>query len=111
MLALTPPALQGVMLDTMHDAYFEEGRDIGNLDTLVEIAAEIGLDRTTIAEQLAGDAMRDEVLSEVVGARQLGVTGVPCYVYDRAFSVSGAQPASVLLRGMHLAEEQALAVR
>lgn len=111
LVALTPPALQGVMLDALHDAYFEEGRDIGNLETLVEIAAQIGLDRATIAEQLVGHLMRDEVISEVAAARHIGITGVPSFVFDRAFSVSGAQPASVLLRGMHLAEEQALAVR
>jgi predicted DsbA family dithiol-disulfide isomerase len=111
LMALTPPAMQGMMLDALHQAYFEDGRDIGDRDTLVAIAATVGLNRTTTAAQLAGDTKRDEVLSAVAEVRQLGITGVPFFVFDRAISASGAQPAAVLRRGMHLAEEQALAVR
>ena len=110
-MALTSPAVQGMTLGALHQAYFEDGRDIGKLNTLADIAATVGLSRTAIAAQLAGDAKRDEVLNAVDEARRLGITGVPFFVFDRALSAAGAQPAAVLLRGMRLAEEQALAVR
>lgn len=111
LLALTPPALQGMMLDALHQAYFEDGRDIGDPPTLVDLAVAVGLDRATFTAQLAGDAAQAEVQAKVAEARQLGITGVPFFIFDNAISASGAQPAAVLLEGMRLAEERALAVR
>lgn len=111
LLALIPPAFQGTMLDALHQAYFEDGRDIGNPATLADLAVAVGLDRATITAQLAGDEGLDEVRAAAAEARQLGITGVPFFIFDNAITATGAQPAAVLLDGMRMAEERALAVR
>lgn len=111
LLAMTPPVLQSVMLDALHQGYFVDGRDISNLETLVEIASSVGLDKKSIAARLASDEAEAEVTAAAAEARQMGVTGVPFFVFDNAISASGAQPPSVLLQGMRQAEELALAAR
>ncbi len=78
-------------------AYFTEGEAVGDREVLVRLAVEAGLDadrvRTALAEQTAAAAVRDEQAE----AMQLGIGGVPFFVYDRTYGVSGAQPASAHL--------------
>lgn len=111
LVALTPPVLQSVMLDALHQAYFADGRDISNLATLVEIAGSVGLDKKAISARLSSDEAAAEVRAAAHEARHLGVSGVPFFVFDNAISASGAQPPAVLLQGMRQAEELALAAR
>lgn len=103
LLALTPLDAQGKVLDALHRAYFEEGRDIGRRDSLVEIAAEAGLDAAEIGAALAGDAMRAEIEAAAAWARAQGVSGVPLFVFDGALALSGAQPAPALREAMRQA--------
>jgi len=72
-------------------AYFVEGRDIGDPDTLREIAEAMGLDGAVIATLLAGDADADDLRARDASARSRGVTGVPCFVVSRQHVVTGAQ--------------------
>jgi predicted DsbA family dithiol-disulfide isomerase len=97
LLWLTPDAQRPQMTDALYDAYFEHGQDIGNLEVLVSIAANMGADAAALREQLAGDAARAEVLAEAYEAQRLGVSGVPLFVFNHRYAVSGAQPAQVLL--------------
>jgi predicted DsbA family dithiol-disulfide isomerase len=80
------PVVEGVFR-----AYFEEGRDIGNLGTLADIAVEAGHKRAAVAKWLAGAAALDEVLGEDRSARRLGISGVPCFIVDGGYAISGAQ--------------------
>ena len=73
-------------------AHFEHGRDIGDIDTLIEIAVGIGLDETAIREVLSGDQFADAVRQDIADGQALGLRGVPFFVIDRAFGLSGAQP-------------------
>jgi len=100
LLALAPAAARGVLLDAIHRAYFEEGRDIGDPETLVDLATAVGCDRPTMRAALLGDAARDEILAGAAAARDLGLTGVPCFVFDDRLVVSGAQLATQLLAAM-----------
>ena len=97
LIALTPADRQSPLIDAIHRAYFEHGRDIGDVETLADVAAEAGLDRASIADQLRGDAARDDVLTDARRAREMGITGVPLFLFDEAFAVHGAQPAAMLL--------------
>jgi predicted DsbA family dithiol-disulfide isomerase len=79
-------------------AYFVDGRDIGDTDTLREIAEAAGLDGAMVAQLLAGDADADDLRARDFDARKKGVTGVPCFVVARQHVVSGAQPPDLWLQ-------------
>lgn len=81
-------------------AYLCEGEPVADPTALARLAAEAGLDRDEAAEVLAGDAYADAVRADQATARQLGVSGVPFFVFDRAFAVSGAQPAHVMAQAL-----------
>lgn len=81
-------------------AYLCEGEPVAEPETLARLAGEAGLDRDEAREILAGDAYADAVRADEATARQLGISGVPFFVFDRAFAVSGAQPAEVFSQAL-----------
>jgi predicted DsbA family dithiol-disulfide isomerase len=89
---------QHTMVDALFRAYFIEGRDIGEIEVLTEIAAESGLDGDAARSFLESDDDRAMVVGEDELARSLGVSGVPCYIVDRKYAVSGAQSPEVFLQ-------------
>jgi len=78
-------------------AYFIEGRDIGDPETLAGIAGQVGLDREMTETLLAGNADAAEIRDRDAHARQRGVTGVPCFVIANQHVVTGAQSAELWL--------------
>jgi predicted DsbA family dithiol-disulfide isomerase len=76
-------------------AYFTEGRNIADRDTLVDIAASVGLPAERARAILAGDAFADEVRTVEQFFRQAGITGVPAIIIERKHLVSGGQPPEV----------------
>ncbi len=96
MIALTPQAQQGALIDAIYSAYFEHGHDIGSLPALLTIAAEQGLDTLRLEQQLRADGGLEQVRAEVDHAYQLGISGVPFFVAAERYGLSGAQPPAVL---------------
>ena len=91
-------------VDGVFSAYFFEGRDIGRQETLLEIARAIGLDAEAIGERLeAGEGLL-EVLSEDARAREIGIQGVPTFIFDGKYVLSGAHPPEVLFQMFDLAK-------
>ncbi|GAA4368032.1 DsbA family oxidoreductase [Nocardioides caricicola] len=88
------PALQRELKEALLSAYFEQARNIGDHDVLAEVAVATGLDRDRVAEVLASDEYAAAVAADVAQARAYGATGVPFYVVDQKYGVSGAQPAA-----------------
>ncbi|MBO0925658.1 DsbA family oxidoreductase [Cellulomonas sp. zg-ZUI199] len=87
-------------METLFSAHFEEGADLGAPGALGAIARQAGFavhgwDDARVAAALQGDAAADDVRDDLATARTLGVTGVPFFVVDRRYAVSGAQPAEV----------------
>jgi predicted DsbA family dithiol-disulfide isomerase len=82
--------VQDAVVDRFFRAYHAEGRDLNDHGTLAELAAEAGLDG--VAETLAAGDGDAAVTEQVERARAIGVTGVPFYVFDDKWAVSGAQP-------------------
>jgi len=78
-------------------AYFVEGRHVGRHDSLIELGDEIGLDKAEVAAMLAGDDYADAVRADIAEAAELGISGVPFFVFDRKYGVSGAQPSEAFL--------------
>jgi predicted DsbA family dithiol-disulfide isomerase len=83
------------LVERLHAAYFTEGRDIGEPATLRALALEVGLDAARVASVLDGDAHRGAVAASEREAAELGVSGVPFFVFGDRFAVSGAQPVGV----------------
>lgn len=77
-------------------AHFTDGLDVGDQDTLVRLADEIGLDGA--ADALASGAYAGTVREQQEQARAFGITGVPFFVIDRKYGVSGAQPSAAFLQ-------------
>jgi predicted DsbA family dithiol-disulfide isomerase len=89
------PALQGELKEALLSAYFEQAADVGDRDVLTKVAVGAGLDEARVREVLAGREYADAVAADVAQARAYGATGVPFFVVDRAYGISGAQPAEV----------------
>jgi predicted DsbA family dithiol-disulfide isomerase len=108
-------AVRGVqdrMKERLLAAYFTEGAPIGDRDTLVRLAGEAGLDPTEAEATLTSDDYVAEIRSDEAEAAAFRISGVPFFVIDRKFGVSGAQPAEVLLEALERAwsDSQPLAV-
>ena len=86
-------------------AYFVEGRFIGSMDVLAQIAVEAGLDGDAARAYISNAARRAEVAQADAQARQMGVSGVPFFIFNKKVAVSGAQDPETLLAAM----QQALA--
>jgi len=78
-------------------AYFSRGRDIGEIGVLASIAADCGLASRAARNYLAGERDRAEVLAEARRARQIGVSAVPCFIFDGEYAVAGAQEPEIFL--------------
>lgn len=89
------PALQGRLKEALLAAYFVETENVADHDSLLRIAAGVGLDEVRVKEVLTGDEYADAVEADVREAVSLGATGVPFYVVDRKYGIAGAQPGEV----------------
>ena len=92
-----------VVKERLLSAHFEKGRDIGDIDTLVEIAVGVGLDEATVRDVLNSDQYGDDVRQDITDGQALGLHGVPFFVIDRAFGVSGAQTPEVFTDALNQA--------
>lgn len=81
-------------------AYFVEGKKIGDTDVLVGEAEAVGLDGAAARAVLEGTAFTDEVNADISLASAFGITGVPFFVIDRKYGLSGAQPAEVIRQSL-----------
>jgi predicted DsbA family dithiol-disulfide isomerase len=88
--------LQEAIVERLFAAYFTQGRDVGDRAELAAIAAEAGL-TGDVAARLASDDDTDTIGAEIQGAYDIGVNGVPCYVFDRRLGVMGAQMPEALI--------------
>ncbi len=98
---------QGAVKERLLLAYFTEGEPVADRDALVRLAGEAGLDPAEAAAVLDSDAYLAEVRADEAQARALGIQGVPFFVLDRKYGVSGAQPAEVLLEVLRKAWAEA----
>jgi predicted DsbA family dithiol-disulfide isomerase len=92
--------VQSRVVDRLFEAYFVEGRDIGDRVVLTEIAAECGLDADLVERLLAEGADSEVVRQEVEQAQAMGVSGVPFFIFAGRLGVPGAQEPSVLRQAM-----------
>ncbi|MBI1264555.1 MAG: DsbA family oxidoreductase [Alphaproteobacteria bacterium] len=84
------------VLDLIHKAFFEDRRDIGSPDVLAGLAGEAGMDADVVRDLLGTDRDSAQVEREEQFYRSLGVQGVPCFIFNGRFAVSGAEAPDVL---------------
>lgn len=84
--------VQGAMKERLFRAYYTEGKDIGDHSTLVALGTELNIPASEIKAMLESDLYRNEVEHDQVQASQIGVQGVPFFVFNNKYAVSGAQP-------------------
>ncbi|MFG6502221.1 DsbA family protein [Microbacterium sp. P05] len=84
---------QQELAERLMSAYFTEGRHLGQDDELVALAAEVGLDEEQAREALTSERYLDDVRADQAQAAEYGISGVPFFVIDGKYGVSGAQPA------------------
>jgi predicted DsbA family dithiol-disulfide isomerase len=92
--------------ERLFHATFITGQDFGDSEVLKEIGAEIGLSSEEVDEALTNDLYAYEVTSDINDAREIGVTGVPFFVFDRKYAVSGAQAPQSFLQTIEKAHQE-----
>lgn len=91
--------------EMLFKAYFTEGKDVADHQTLAELGAAIGLDKNEVMAMLKTDTFADAVDNDILEAQRLGLRGVPFFVMDRKYGVSGAQPAEAFLQTLNKSYE------
>ncbi|WP_188207928.1 DsbA family oxidoreductase [Alkalibacillus aidingensis] len=85
------------LMEQLMKAYFTEGRDVGSHDVLIDLAKDVGIDGEEARNVLAGDDFETGVEQDQQEAGQIGVQGVPFFVFNHKYAVSGAQPTETFL--------------
>lgn len=96
-------SVQNELKERLFDAYLHRGEAISQKEVLLQVAEDAGLDRESARAVLESDAHANEVRAEENRAHQIGVGGVPFFVLDNRYALSGAQPAELILEAMQKA--------
>jgi predicted DsbA family dithiol-disulfide isomerase len=91
---------QAELAERLHRAYFTEQGSIFDHASLADLAVQAGLDRDEVTRVLDSDEYADAVDTDEAMAQALGATGVPLFVIDRRYGISGAQPADLIVRAL-----------
>ncbi len=98
--------LSNELEELLFKAYLTDGKNVNDLDTLKSLGLEVGLDKTAIEKVLHTDTYTNEVRQDQEEAQAIGVTGVPFFVFDNKYAVSGAQPTEVFLKTLEKTWEE-----
>lgn len=91
---------QDAVVEALFHAYFVEGRDIGNVATLAQVAAQAGLERAETEAFLNSDDGVADVKAEEAAGHSLGIRGVPYFVMNGAYAISGAHPSETFVSAL-----------
>jgi len=94
-------------VDMLFSAYFERGLDIGNVEVLVRLAEEIGLEKSMAYAHLSTETDLNAVYTENARMHRMGITGVPCYIFNEGRAIAGAQEPEILVRMFDMALAEA----
>lgn len=98
---------QDAAVEALFQAYFVKGEDIGNRSVLSAIAKAVGLDQD-MQSWFESDTETGVVRDEDRSARRLGISGVPFFIFEQRYALSGAQPVDVFVQALHTARNEAL---
>ena len=92
--------------EALFKAYFTDGKNMADMKDLIEIGTSIGLDSNELTSILESDAFAYEMMQDVQEAQNIGVQGVPFFVFDRKYAVSGAQPVEAFLQTLEKVQSE-----
>lgn len=99
---------QNELEEKLFAAYFTEGKNTADYHTLLQIGTEVGLDVKEIEDVLKSDTYANEVQLDIKQAQQIGVSGVPFFVLDNKYAISGAQEPDTFLQALKKAYEETI---
>ncbi|MEY4735610.1 MAG: hypothetical protein RL428_945 [Actinomycetota bacterium] len=94
---------QDALLEAMYSAYFEKSQPLFSRDDLIAVCSQVGISATEVDEILSSDKFSQEVIADRALATQLGATGVPFFVVDLKYGISGAQPLEAFTQTLETA--------
>ncbi|NQX58864.1 DsbA family oxidoreductase [Paenibacillus qinlingensis] len=100
LIAIAPGEVKQKLVDDLFKAYFEDGKDIGDIDFLLEAASQVGIDPNQTRINLLAKEGLEQVEDDLAFASQAGVTGVPFFVINHKYALTGAQPAATFLQAL-----------
>jgi len=101
-----------VLSEKLLYANFTDSKDIGSIETLLEIAEEAGLDKNDVLAVLQDEqAYKKEVYADIEEARQFGITGVPYFIFNRKYAISGAQPTEAFTQALNKVWEEEKSIK
>lgn len=98
LIAFTPDDQKVTMIDALYKAYFEDGLDIGQKEVLLDLAKAQGLDLDQVGAGLNDSDLFAKVEAEAHAAQEMGITGVPFFIFNGKYALSGAQPPETFAR-------------
>lgn len=87
--------------EALFQAFFTDLKDVGNPAVLKDIAEEIGMDADLVSDLLSKEDDKNAVREEIMFFRNIGINGVPCFIYNGQFAVQGAQPVEAHLKALN----------
>jgi len=96
-------SLQNELEEKLFSAYFTEGKNTADYETLLKIALKIGMNEAEVSDMLKGNTFANEVHQDIEQAQQIGVRGVPFFVLNHKYAISGAQESETFLKALHTA--------
>lgn len=93
-------------VDLLFRSYFERSLDIGDIEILLELAEDLGFEPNEAREHLTGETDLNAVYTENARMHRLGITGVPCYIFNEGRAIAGAQEPEILTRMLDMASAQ-----
>lgn len=94
---------QTTLATRLFEVYFEEGGDVGNRETLVDVAKSLGMNGDLVNELLGSERDVEAINEQVAVAGKMGITGVPCFIIENKFAVMGAQKPDALIEAFESA--------
>ena len=98
---------QDALLEAMYSAYFEKSQPLFSREDLFAVCSQVGISATEVDEILSSDKFSQEVIADRALATQLGATGVPFFVIDMKYGISGAQPLEAFTQTLETAWQEA----
>lgn len=96
------------MEEALFEAHFVNGKDIADIDFLVSLAAQMGLDEEKARKVLSNEKYDYEVQQDIMEAKNLGISGVPYYILGNKYAISGAQPAEIFAKALQQTYKEGL---
>lgn len=101
LIAVSEPGLQqDAMVEAFFKAYFIDGLDLTEASVLMDVAESAGMDRAAAEQHLQNSALHSQTIDSDKAAREMGITSVPFFIFNRQVGLSGAHEAETLLQGM-----------